>query len=86
MTDRTDRHPFMPPQAFAQLGGDRFAYIRRIASEDVSRMFPDVPDMAPGLKLWALLSADGSPILISDNRDAVVANAAEHDLQAVSVH
>jgi len=86
MNNRTERHPLMPPQVFAKLGGNQIAYVRPVASEDLPRMFPDAPALAPGLKLWALLAADGSPILIADNRDAVVANAIENDLQAVSVH
>jgi len=30
--------------------------------------------------------ADGSPILLTDSRDAAVANAWEHELQTVSLH
>lgn len=86
MANQHTRHDIMPAQAFARLGGDQLAYVRTIASEEVAGMFPDAPDLAPGLKLWALLAADGRPILIADTRDAVVANAIENDLQAVSVH
>jgi hypothetical protein len=34
----------------------------------------------PGLELWALLAADGSPIMLADSREAVVLNARENDL------
>jgi hypothetical protein len=42
--------------------------------------------MASGLNLFMLLSADGSPILITDSKDAAIANAWEHDLETVSLH
>ena len=42
--------------------------------------------MAPGMDLFALLAADGSPILLTDSHDAATANAWEHDLQTVSLH
>ncbi|MBB4303460.1 hypothetical protein GGD81_002503 [Rhodobium orientis] len=80
------KHPLMPPHVFAKLGGDQLAYVRPVASEDLATMFPDAPEVAPGLKLWALLAADGSPILIADSRDAAVANAMSNDIHAVSVH
>jgi hypothetical protein len=42
--------------------------------------------MQPGLRLFALLSASGTPILLTDSRDAALANAWAHDLRTVSVH
>ncbi len=76
----------MPPDAFAALGDGEVAYVRTMTSEDLTRAFPDAPKLAPGLRLWALLGADGSPILLADSRELAEANAAEHDLTTVSVH
>jgi hypothetical protein len=45
-----------------------------------------VPEIAPGLKLFALLSADGTPIMLTDTREAAVANAWSNELETVSVH
>jgi hypothetical protein len=42
--------------------------------------------MAPGLQLFALLSASGAPIMLTDSRDAAVANAWQHDLETVPLH
>jgi hypothetical protein len=64
----------------------RQAYIRAIRSDDVARLFPNAPELAPGLELFALLSDDGSPILLTDSLDTARANAWEHDLETVSVH
>jgi hypothetical protein len=76
----------MPEEAFVQLGGGEIAYVRPVMSEEVESLFPGAPSMQPGLRLWALLNADGTPILLADSRAAAVANAHEHDLETVSVH
>ena len=73
-------------EQFAHLGGGSLAYVRAIRSEDVSRLFPQAPPLQPGLQLFALLSADGTPIVLTDSRDAALANALQHELQTVSVH
>ncbi len=73
-------------EQFANLGDGAIAYVREMRSEDVSRLFPQAPKIEPGLQLFALLSADGTPIVLTDTRDAAVANAWQNDLQTVSVH
>ena len=74
------------PAEFARLGEGQVAYVRQMRSDDVHRFFPQAPELAPGLELFALLSASGSPILLTDSRDAALANAWAHDLQTVSVN
>jgi hypothetical protein len=70
----------------AALGEGRVAYVKPMQSEEVTRLFPQAPELAPGLALFALLSASGSPILLTDSRDAAVANARANDLETVSLH
>jgi len=70
----------------AGLGGGRIAYLRPMRSDEVKTLFPDVPPIAPGLDLWALLAADGTPIMLADSREALVMNAHENDLETVSLH
>ena len=70
----------------AALGLGQMAYVRPMLSDDVARLFPAGPKIEPGLQLFALLSASGEPILLTDNRDAAVANAWAHDLTTVSLH
>src|SRR5258708_5273433 len=60
-------------EALAHLGDGEIAYIKTIRSEDVPAMFPQAPEIAPGLKLFALHAADGTPIMITDSREAAVA-------------
>ncbi len=80
-----DQTPFTDEQ-FAGLGDGDIAYVRSIQSEDVARLFPQAPALEPGMTLFALLGADGSPIVLSESRDAVLANAMENQLETVSVH
>ena len=80
------RAPAISPEALAHLGDGEIAYVKAIRSEDVPTLFPQAPQIAPGLKLFALHAADGTPIMITDSREAAVANALSHELQTVSVH
>ncbi len=74
------------PAELAALGEGQVAYVKPMQSDEVQRLFPQAPAMAPGLQLFALLSASGTPILLTDSRDAAVANAWAHDLQTVGLH
>jgi hypothetical protein len=84
--DTTFRETMISPEALALLGGGKIAYVKTIRSEDVASLFPQAPQIAPGLKLFALHAADGTPIMLTDTREAAVANAWSHELEAVSVH
>ena len=81
-----DATPVLTPDALAHLGDGRLAYVRAIRSEDVASMFPQAPKIAPGIQLFALHAADGTPILVTDSREAAIANAMTHELETVSVH
>jgi hypothetical protein len=85
-SEKTNTNAPFTPEQFAHLGGGSIAYVKAIASEDVARLFPQVPAMQPGMKLFALLAADGTPIMLTDSRDAAIANAWENELQTVSLH
>lgn len=74
------------PADLAALGEGEVAYVKPIGSEEAHRLFPQAPDLAPGLRLFALLSASGEPIMLTDSHDAAVANAWAHDLETVSLH
>jgi len=84
MTYDTDHQ--VTPEALAVLGGGEIAYVRSIRSEEVHALFPQAPEIAPGIKLFTLHAADGTPIMLTDSREAALANAMEHDLVPVSVH
>lgn len=76
----------LSPEAFARLGGGTIAYVRAIQSEDVPALFPQAPHIAPGLRLYTLHAADGTPIMLTDSREAAIASAMESELTTLSVH
>src|SRR5271169_4981484 len=78
--------PDLTAQEFAHLGDGSLAYVKTMNSEDVARLFPQAPPLKPGLTLFALLGADGSPIMLTDSKDAAIANAWEQELETVSLH
>ena len=45
-----------------------------------------MPQMPPGQTLFALHAADGTPIMLTDSREAAIANAVSQQLETVSVH
>ena len=85
-TEINTRVPTISPEALAHLGDGEIAYVKSIRSEDVATLFPQAPQIAPGVTLFALHAADGTPIMLTDTREAAVANAWSHELETVSVH
>ena len=73
-------------ETLATLGEGHIAYVKQIRSEDVPGLFPQAPKIAPGLKLFALHAADGTPIMLTDTREAALANAWSQELEPVSLH
>ena len=87
MNNETIMRPaHLSPEALSHLGDGEIAYIKTIRSEDVPAIFPQAPQIAPGLKLFALHAADGTPIMVTDSREAAIANAWSNELQTLSVH
>ncbi len=74
------------PEILAQLGVAKVAYVKAVRSDDIARMFPLAPELPPGLDLFALVSADGTPIMVTDRREDAVANAWQNELETVSLH
>ena len=85
LNDQVPVH-LISPEALASLGDGKIAYVKSIRSEDVHSLFPEAPEIAPGLELFALHAADGTPIMLTDSREAAIANAMSQQLEMVSVH
>lgn len=95
-TKRTRSHPSMdhavvaPPVMsqieLARLGGGHIAYIKILSSEDAKRLFPAVEGVPPGINLYALHAADGTPIALTDSRQAAMSHAMDGDLLIASLH
>ena len=56
--------PRVSLETLEHLGEGHIAYVKQIRSEDVPGLFPQAPKIAPGLKLFALHAADGTPIKV----------------------
>jgi hypothetical protein len=76
----------LTPQEFARLGDGAIAYVTTIKLEDAKRLFPEAIGIPTDAKLFALLAADGSPIMLSDSKGAAIANAWRNELRTVTVH
>lgn len=71
---------------FAVLGGGRLAYVKPMSSDEIAALYPQAPHLQPGLQLFALLGADGMPIILTNSRESAIANAISNELEPVSVH
>ena len=69
------------------------AYLREMDRDELRGKFPGMPEIAPGLRLWAVFAADGRPILLTDERetrdrrrDAERSRPGQHSLSSLRVH
>ena len=77
---------FMSETEFAELGDGRIAYIRELTNAEARRLFPAVEGLPRGINLYALHGADGTPIALTDSRQAAIGHAVEGELEIASIH
>jgi hypothetical protein len=70
----------------ARLGDGQVAYIKTMTSAEARRLFPTIKGLPRGIDLYALHAADGTPIALTDSRQAAVGHALEGELEIASVH
>ena len=70
----------------AALGSGHLAYVKPIMSEEAARLYPQARAIRPGVQLFTLHAADGTPIMIADSEEGAVANAWEHELVPLALH
>jgi len=87
-TNTADLNMDVSQETLAQLGDGHIAYVKAVRFEDVRKLFPktEMPQLEPDQVLFALHAADGTPIMLTDSREAAVANAWSQELETVSVH
>lgn len=85
-TDMTAMTEMISANDLASIGEGHLAYLRRMSSDDIRARFPSAQSIQPGLDLWALFSADGTPLAVSDDRGSILASASENHLMTVSIH
>ena len=76
----------MTRNEFKQLGDGEVAYIKQLDLDLAQKLFPVLRGKVDGINLYALLGADGTPLALTDSRNAAVASAIENDLVPLSVH
>lgn len=78
--------PVMSMHELAQLGGGKIAYIRVMSSDEAKEMFPAVEGIPTGIDLFALHAADGTPLALTDSRQAAMGHAMGDELEVASLH
>ena len=63
--DENDIAEVMTVDELSELGTGDVAYIKPVTAGDLKEMFPDVPPLEDDMTLYALLNADGTPILLA---------------------
>lgn len=70
---------------FAMLGEGHIAYLKEMSTDDLSKNFPDLPPMEPGISVWGLFTATGVPLILSDIRAKALEGAYDSELQTVTL-
>ena len=69
-----------------QLGDGEVAYIKLLEPGQADDLFPELDGIPDGINLYALTSADGTPLALTDSHSAAIAHALEGELDVASVH
>jgi hypothetical protein len=78
--------PVMSMSELAQLGGGKVAYIKIMTPDEAKEMFPAIEGLPTGINLFALHAADGTPLALTDSRQAAVGHAMGDELEIAGVH
>lgn len=78
-------HP-MSENEFAALGDGKIAYIKTLNPDEAQEMYPQLEGLPEGITIFAVHSADGTPLALTDTHFAAIENAKEQNLEPVSVH
>ena len=70
----------------AKLGDGQVAYIKMMSPDEAQRMFPAVTGLPDGSNIFALHSADGTPLALTDSRQAAMGHAMGDRLMVASIH
>jgi hypothetical protein len=67
-------------------GEGELAYIKQLKAKDVAELFPQLGGLPDGIDLYAVVSADGTPMVLTDSRSAALENVEECELELVTLH
>ena len=71
---------------FAALGGDKTVFVRTISAGELARFLPQAQVMPEDARFELIMAADGVPLLVSDDKEAVAAWLAENEVIQVLRH
>ena len=74
------------PDELASLGADKVAYMKKMLSDDASKLIEEAEDIPDGIPVWVLFAADGRPLALADDAESVFSSAFHHDLTTVALH
>jgi hypothetical protein len=80
------RPPIMSMSELAKLGGGKVAYIKVMTHDEAKELFPAIENLPTGIDLFSLHAADGTPLILTDSRQAAVGHAIGDELEIASVH
>ena len=78
--------PIMTMSELAKLGGGKIAYIKVMTADQAKEMFPAIEGIPAGIDLFALHAADGTPLALTDSRQAALGHAMGDELEIASLH
>jgi len=78
--------PLMSLSELAQLGDGKVAYIKVMSHDEAKALFPAVENLPEGIDLYSLHGADGTPLILTDSRQAAIGHALGDELEIAAVH
>ena len=78
--------PLMSMSELAQLGDGKVAYIKVMSHDEAKALFPAVDNLPEGIDLYSLHAADGTPLILTDSRQAAIGHAIGDELEIAAVH
>jgi hypothetical protein len=73
-------------EEFAALGGEHVVFVRDISGQGLAAFVPQATFVPEDGKFMLVMSADGSPLLVTDTRDAVNEWIDNHSVEVVTRH
>ena len=78
--------PFMSVEEFADLGVGESAFIRSLTLDEAQVAFPFLDDLPKGVDLFALIAADGTPLMLTNDKCTAINCAIADELEIAMLH
>lgn len=76
----------LSPAEFAALGAGSVIYVRPISGHDLARIIPQADVEPDETMVQLVMAADGTPIMVTDNRDAIDEWLEDKPVTLVTLH